>query len=730
MKDEKEKSKRIRSKHDRTPKELQLLSAIGFSGQVKNGLHSMKDQGLVYPVGVGVVVWDRTGGRHSILHGHNRSVCAIAVSSSGKLVVSAQNSDPGCLVTLHTFFPKAKVVVWDYGERRELGSYTVHREEVASVAVTAGDRYVASLGGVLDGYLILWDVSTRKPICSVMAGEPGLGTPALLHAAPITPTLLIVGGLALLRAWSLQLSNNRLIPTPISVGLLERNYTSLQIDDDEEYLYAATTTGDVVKIRLNMKDGKGGPILLVVMAPRPIMTPGGPKLIRAPTPVIQAFLVLSGGDFLVGDMGGSVRAYRQEGDMDEEGRPVHPPSTRAHGTVKYTHPKDPTRPLLTQLWCISLGSPVTSLSIIGETLIVGTFNSEIYQMQLQFQLHSTTNAPKPNASQSQKKILRACRNISSKRQESVEKKVRMEGKSALQLAANAPNPELLSTCHSEPIYDVIFPSGVGELVVTGGLGGVRVWNIRSLEEVLRVQLPGLVCCCCHVTHTLQTIVSGWNDGRMRGLGAESGRLLWVVDDAHHGGVNTVITLRNGRVVSGGRDGRVRVWAQEGIGMRMVASQKEHRGEVTHLAVDETQDRILSCSGDGTCILWELPSLERVYNLSAHTVFLAGKILSSGEIVTVGSDGSVLVWECRDGVLLADLPTSSRPITSISANANNSTLVTAGEDAIIRIWNWNKGRVSHEGRGHSGEITRISLSPDGKVLASVGKDGALLFWKMP
>ncbi|XP_064101027.1 uncharacterized protein LOC135211710 [Macrobrachium nipponense] len=546
---------------------------------------------------------------------------------------------------------------------------------------------------------------------------------------------MIVGGLALLRAWTLQLSNNRLTPTPIQVGLLERNYTGLQIDAREKFLYAATTTGDVVKIRLNMEGGKavsGGPILLAVMAPMPMRGPGIPKLSRAATPVIQAFLVMIGDDFLVGDMGGSVRVYRQEGDMDEEGRPVQPPSTRAHGTVKYTHPKDPTRPLLRQLWSVELGSPVTSLSLVGDTLIAGTFNSEIRQMRLLFKALPTSLGARIGSGHNNRNSSKGGKNINEGKSKKTIKHTQFSDENVAKIVVSeiAPEPELLSTCHSEPIYDVSFPSGVGELVVTGGEGGVRVWNVRSLEEVLRVQLPGLICSCCHVTHTLQIIVSGWSDGRLRGLGAESGRVMWVVDDAHYGGVNTVVALRNGRVVSGGCDGRVRVWAHEGLGMRMLASQKEHRGEVTHLSLDAAQSRVLSCSGDGTCILWDLPSLERVYNLTAHTVFLGGTILSSGEMATVGSDGSVLVWERHDGALLADLPTSIKPITSISSTADDGTLVTAGEDAVVRVWNWNKGRVSHEGRGHSGSITRISLSPDGKVLATVGKDGALLFWKMP
>ncbi|XP_053639051.2 cilia- and flagella-associated protein 52-like [Cherax quadricarinatus] len=165
-------------------------------------------------------------------------------------------------------------------------------------------------------------------------------------------------------------------------------------------------------------------------------------------------------------------------------------------------------------------------------------------------------------------------------------------------------------------------------------------------------------------------------------------------------------------------------------MRMTASQKEHRGEVTHLALAPSEARVLSCSGDGSCILWLLPELERMYRLTAHTVFLGGSLLKSGEIVTVGSDGSLLVWDHLDGTLLADLPASNTPITTIAATPDDATIVTAGEDAVIKVWNWNKGRVTHEGQGHSGAVTKICISPSGDVLASVGKDGALLFWKIP
>ncbi|XP_069181761.1 cilia- and flagella-associated protein 52-like [Procambarus clarkii] len=284
-------------------KDLQLLSAIGFTGKVVGGLHLQQDRGLVYPVGVGVGVWDRVGGRHALLHAHTRPVTALAVSSSGQIIVSAQDSDPGCQKIEHEAMDTnlrnsylgetwvntgsgetwvntglgeswvntglgetwvntgleetwARVVVWQYEARREYGSHSLHREEVAAVAVTAGEEYVASLGGVLDGYLVIWHLPTRRPLCSVVAAEAGLGTATHLCTAPRTPTLMVVGGTRTLRAWSLNSHTNRLTPTPISLGLLERNYTCLQVEAREELLYAGTTSGDVVKVRLNMSAGE------------------------------------------------------------------------------------------------------------------------------------------------------------------------------------------------------------------------------------------------------------------------------------------------------------------------------------------------------------------------------------------------------------------------------------------------------------------------------------------
>lgn len=55
----------------------------------------------------------------------------------------------------------------------------------------------------------------------------------------------------------------------------------------------------------------------------------------------------------------------------------------------------------------------------------------------------------------------------------------------------------------------------------------------------------------------KTIISGWSDGKIRGFGPQSGKLLYTINDAHHKGVTAIAcTSDSGRIVSGGEEGEM------------------------------------------------------------------------------------------------------------------------------------------------------------------------------
>ena len=101
---------------------------------------------------------------------------------------------------------------------------------------------------------------------------------------------------------------------------------------------------------------------------------------------------------------------------------------------------------------------------------------------------------------------------------------------------------------------------------------------------------------------------------MRAFGPQSGKLLYVINDAHKligvGNSSGGDTPKNGvtavccsndckRLLSGGADGQVRVWAVAKETQVMIASMKEHKGPVTYLAIKADDSECVSASADPT-----------------------------------------------------------------------------------------------------------------------------------
>lgn len=62
---------------------------------------------------------------------------------------------------------------------------------------------------------------------------------------------------------------------------------------------------------------------------------------------------------------------------------------------------------------------------------------------------------------------------------------------------------------------------------------------------------------CHMADLQdgKSIISGWSDGKIRAFGPQSGKLLYMINDAHHKAVTALaVTSDSKRVISGGEEG--------------------------------------------------------------------------------------------------------------------------------------------------------------------------------
>jgi WD40 repeat protein len=294
-------------------------------------------------------------------------------------------------------------------------------------------------------------------------------------------------------------------------------------------------------------------------------------------------------------------------------------------------------------------------------------------------------------------------------------------------------PELRNTCHYEKINDVAFPSGYSDLFATCSLNDIRIWNTKTRQELLRIEVPGLECYCVFFSGDGKSILSGWNDGKIRAFLPQSGKLLYAINDAHNHGATAIVgTSDCQKIVSGGMEGEVRVWRIGRQTQIMETSLKEHRSRVSSIHVNGQDSQAISSSYDGSCIIWDIINNTRVLCLFESTMFK--EILyhpDESQILTTGSNRKITYWDCFDGQAIRMLDGSDTgEINSLAICEDGCHFVSGGQDKKVRVWDYDEGICYYNGTGHSGDISKVVISPDQRTMVSVGTEGAIFMWHMP
>ncbi|VDM31234.1 unnamed protein product [Hydatigera taeniaeformis] len=324
--------------------------------------------------------------------------------------------------------------------------------------------------------------------------------------------------------------------------------------------------------------------------------------------------------------------------------------------------------------------------------------------------------------------------------------------------------ELINSCHYSPINDIKFPENCSDLFVTSSYEDIRVFHTPSQQELLRINIPNLVCFTIDIAKDGTSIVSGWDDSRIRAFYPETGRLMYTVNDAHKKGVTAIAaTADGGRLISGGGEGQVRVWqvreiiskvsgknrlyahrcrgdgAEGGAKVEqpmfvttLLATLKEHANTVSCIKITKDDKACASSSADGTCIVWSLVEFTRLQIIFANTLFRVVCFHTSEvQLLTAGTDRKIGYWEMYDGSQIRELEASrSGSINGMDLTKDGVIFVTGGDDKIVKVWRYSEGDVTHVGLGHSSPITRLMIAPNQRLVVSVSEDGGIFLWDLP
>lgn len=622
-----------------------LENAIGFSGKVSGSLllHEGVDAAhIIYPLGSTIVIRNvEDASDQTFLRAHTQAVSCIAMNGDKTRLASGQKNHMGYV---------ADIIIWDITDIKDpklVHKLSLHKVEVQSVAFSCDGAFLASIGGQDDNNLVIWDVESGMAICGSPASHD---TTLVVSWFNSNAFQLVTGGLTQLRIWTFNASERKVRPNEVFTGKEVRSFTAVAIDPWDNFVYAGTKSGDIIKVDMNSKK-------MVAAGPRKRLQLGITSLVYNR---LANELVLGSG----------------HGEL-------------AVLDCETLSPKSFTN--------IMGGVSSIALDAHAEFFFAGTIESNLYLVQY-------------------------------------------EGLVA----------ELKGTSHSAPITGVEFPKGYAELFATCGGSDIRIWHAATLSELLRIQVPNVMVNCIAFPPSGTSILSGWADGKIRVFGPQSGNLQYVINDAHRltgignasGGtvqINGVTAVRSSndcrKLISGGADGKVRVWAVSKGQQVMLASMQEHKGPVFSIAVSNDDSQCVSASADGSCIVWALAGLTpytRIGALFAPNFFKSAIYFSDeSQFLTCGTDRKIVYWDAVDMQQIRVVDGSDEAeMTALHISGDGTFFVSGSADRKIKLWNYDEGALYYTGAAHSGAVNDVKISPDEKTIVSVGGEGGINIWQVP
>jgi hypothetical protein len=182
---------------------------------------------------------------------------------------------------------------------------------------------------------------------------------------------------------------------------------------------------------------------------------------------------------------------------------------------------------------------------------------------------------------------------------------------------------------------------------------------------------------------------------------------------------------DGRLASGGQDGRIRVWDPES-GRRLL-DLGGHHGSVLCLTFSPAGD-LVSAGDDGLVRVWACDSGDLRFALRGHRKAVRclafspdGQYLASG-----GDDQRIKLWDLATRMPLRELREGAGSVHSV-AFGQNGRLASVATDRVVKVWDTSTGQQLITLSGDESVAPGVAFGPDGRRLVSCGPGQRLKVW---
>jgi len=643
---------------------MELEHAIGFSGAVKGGsihLHPSGDT-AVYALGAQVVIASlRDAHDQSFLVGHDDHVTCLALSKSGRTIISGQQGD------------NADVIIWDFESRRIIYRLQEHDIGVKLVTLSDDERFLLTIGA--DKKMVVWDMTTgmivakqsgiKHTMCACWGGRR-LDT----KRRATTDYQFATGGDANLTYWALDAMAGTLSPEECTLGNQVRNFTALAFSIDEEYMFAGSSSSDFTAVHVKHK----------VLHSTTVCGSGG----------VQSMIAMrthNGDRVIVGCGDGSISVFEGQRNGAQTCR---------------TYQRGPA-----EACTVMLDGSVSALQLRGGEeqngelkLLAGTCVGSVFAVSLSVADHRAMSAPPAYKQALQESHAAAVLAVSYARDSSEIFATASADGSVRVWDVNTYAVIAKGSCQTPITGPPSSMAFTGEVLFTGwGDGKIRAHDADSGKELWAIDH-------CHqdgvtsltASHNKKFLVSGGEHGEVRVWEIRTREM--IVNLKQHTSAVTSLTLfgDDSHVVSGSRDRTIYLWDLQTESRK--ASLMQRMGGVNAVALMPDHVQLATVGQEKSVSFWDLrepdplkfvPCGSEYLCIAAYTPPSAAAEPSADAcektvFATAGVDGVVRLWGFKQARVLAEGVGHSGPVRSVQFSPDGRQLVSVGDDGAVLVWN--------------------------------------------
>lgn len=300
--------------------------------------------------------------------------------------------------------------------------------------------------------------------------------------------------------------------------------------------------------------------------------------------------------------------------------------------------------------------------------------------------------------------------------------------------------EIILTGHAQEVLSLAM-SPDGKSLVSGGADQtVRIWNLDSGRERLKIDLKRTFNNHVHTVAfspegaqvaagCFDSLVHLWDAATGREIGHLKGHESWIASIA--------FTPDGKTLASAGQDSSIRLWDVSTGSERLKISIDQRKAD----SVAFSPDGGLLASGDdnGAVELWDPSTGRKIRTFTGHRDGVRSIAFSAdGKLLVSASGGwaysgerpgtTCRVWEVATGREAFRLEDASEDMRIATFTAGGRALVTGGSGRP-RFWDVPTGREFNRRIGHAAPVLAVAFSPDGKTVTSAGRDERLFRWEV-